>query len=69
MTSAIESEWKDTYTAHHEAGHAVIGRVLGVMVGSVTIVPDALGRGNVNIKSPQATLDEWDARGQLEVRR
>jgi len=28
------------HTAFHEAGHAVIGRVLGMACGQVTIVPD-----------------------------
>ena len=55
---------RKTYTAHHEAGHAVIGRVLGLVCGSVTIVPDAVGFGCVTSKSPLATLDEWDARGR-----
>ena len=55
---------RKTYTAHHEAGHAVIGRVLGIECGSVTIVPDAVGSGCANSKKPLATLDEWDARGR-----
>lgn len=52
------------YTAYHEAGHAVIGRVLGLVCGSVTIVPDAGGVGRTTTKSPLATLEEWDARGR-----
>jgi ATP-dependent Zn protease len=55
---------RKTYTAFHEAGHAVIGRVLGLVCGSVTIVPDAVGLGCAATKSPLATLDEWDARGR-----
>jgi hypothetical protein len=32
--------WQLRATAYHEAGHAVIGRVLGMTCGGVTIVPD-----------------------------
>jgi ATP-dependent Zn protease len=28
------------HTAYHEAGHAVVGRVLGLTLGEATIVPD-----------------------------
>jgi ATP-dependent Zn protease len=55
---------RKTYTACHEAGHAVIGRVLGLLCGSATVVPDAVGFGCTTVKSPLATLDEWDARGR-----
>jgi ATP-dependent Zn protease len=55
---------KENYTAYHEAGHAVIGRVLGLLCGPATIVPDAGGFGCATIKSPLATLDAWDARGR-----
>jgi ATP-dependent Zn protease len=55
------------YTACHEAGHAVIGRVLGVLCGPATVVPDAVGVGCTTVKSPLATLDEWDARGRSRL--
>jgi ATP-dependent Zn protease len=55
---------RKTYTAYHEAGHAVVGRVLGLLCGSATVVPDVVGYGCTTIKSPLATLDEWDARGR-----
>ena len=55
---------RKTYTAYHEAGHAVIDCVLGLVSGSVTVLPDAVGLGCATIKSPLATLDEWDARGR-----
>jgi ATP-dependent Zn protease len=55
---------RKAYTAYHEAGHAVIGHVLGLGCGSVTIVPDAVGEGCTTTKSPLATLDAWDARGR-----
>jgi ATP-dependent Zn protease len=58
---------RKTYTAYHEAGHAVIGRVLGLVCGSVTIVPDAVGFGCATTKSPLATLDVWDARGRCRL--
>jgi hypothetical protein len=34
-------------TAYHEAGHAVVGYVLGLEVGSVSIIPDAESQGRV----------------------
>lgn len=55
---------RERYTACHEAGHAVVGRVLGLGCGRVTIVPDATGVGCATIKSPLAILDLWDARGR-----
>jgi hypothetical protein len=58
------AEHRLRYTAHHEAGHAVIGRVLGLSCGSVTIVPDAVGFGCTTTKSPLMTLDAWDDRGR-----
>jgi ATP-dependent Zn protease len=61
---AVNSERRTAYSAYHEAGHAVIGRVLGLVCGSVTIVPDAAGFGCATSKSPLATLDVWDARGR-----
>jgi hypothetical protein len=54
----------EIYTAFHEAGHIVIGHVLGLTIRSATVVPDAGGYGCVSIKSPLATLDEWDDRGR-----
>src|SRR6202041_625860 len=38
--------------------------LLGVAGGKATIVPDAVGFGCTTVKSPLATLDEWDARGR-----
>jgi len=55
---------REAYTANHEAGHAVIGHMLGLACGSVTIVPDGGGVGCTTAKSPLATLDAWDARGR-----
>jgi hypothetical protein len=66
-SSPMSKSARKTYTAYHEAGHAVIGRVLGLVCGSVTIVPDAVGFGCATTKSPQATLDVWDARGRCRL--
>jgi ATP-dependent Zn protease len=59
---------RKTYTSYHEAGHAVIDRVLGLVCGSVTIVPDAVGFGSATTKNPLATLDAWDARGRCRYK-
>jgi hypothetical protein len=54
---------RETYTAHHEAGHAVIGHVLGLVCGSVTVVPDAVGFGCATIKNrwPHSTHGKFGA--------
>jgi ATP-dependent Zn protease len=46
-------------TAYHEAGHAVIGRVVGMICGEVTIVPDLkeMSAGH------SITGDVWDTDG------
>lgn len=51
-------------TAIHEAGHAVIGRVLGLVSGEVTIAPDRDEdiAGISKIADPWDTIDEWDVR-------
>jgi hypothetical protein len=59
---------RETYTAHHEAGHAVIGHVLGLVCGSVAVVPDAVGFGCATIKNPLATLDAWEVRGRCRYK-
>jgi ATP-dependent Zn protease len=64
IASYIRRMHRETYTAYHEAGHAVIGRVLGLECGSVTIVPDDVGMGCTTTKSPLAALDAWEARGR-----
>ena len=52
-------------TAIHEAGHAVIGRVLGLTCGEVTIVPDweKLTAGYAITLVERSTSD-WQARGR-----
>ena len=51
--------------AYHEAGHAVIGRVLGMTCGVATIVPDyeALESGHA-ITNVDRSISDWDARGR-----
>jgi ATP-dependent Zn protease len=51
-------------TAIHEAGHAVIGRVLGMTCGPATIVPDTNGAGHSITRDPWLTYGEWEARGK-----
>src|SRR5262249_43144222 len=54
-------------TAIHEAGHAVVARVLGLDSGLPTIVPnfDLEEAGHHINRSPWKTLYEWEKRGLL----
>jgi ATP-dependent Zn protease len=47
-------------TAIHEAGHAVIGRVLGMLCGSTTIEPDDDSGGHGIIHDPYDICDAWE---------
>jgi ATP-dependent Zn protease len=49
-------------TAVHEAGHAVIGRLLGLICGDVTIVRDTAGgtEGYATCADPWLTQGIWD---------
>jgi hypothetical protein len=49
-------------TACHEAGHAVIGRVLGLLCGGVTIEPDDDSIGHAIIRDPWLTIQDWEDR-------
>jgi hypothetical protein len=53
------------HTAVHEAGHAVIGRILGMTCGGATIVPDweTMAAG-VSFAFVERSVDDWDARGR-----
>lgn len=53
-------------TAIHEAGHAVIGRVLGLKCGQVTIIPDEINgeAGHAIIAQPFDTLNEYERLGE-----
>jgi ATP-dependent Zn protease len=51
-------------TAIHEAGHAVIGRVLGMLCGSITIEPDDDSGGHGIIQDPYDIWDAWEQKGR-----
>jgi ATP-dependent Zn protease len=53
------------HTAYHEAGHAVIGRVLMLACGRATIRPnyEKLEAGHTITPDPYACLYEWEKRG------
>ena len=48
-------------TAHHEAGHAVIGRVLGLLGGSATIAANYMlqAYGGADFDSAEETVEYW----------
>jgi ATP-dependent Zn protease len=52
-------------TAYHEAGHAVVGRVLGMICGSVTIRPDEDSAGHVLIEDPWLIDHYWEGLGKF----
>jgi ATP-dependent Zn protease len=54
-------------TAYHEAGHAVVGRVLTLVCGEATIKRDYKSRtAGVSIcPDPYACLYEWERRGKV----
>jgi ATP-dependent Zn protease len=51
-------------TAVHEAGHAVIGRVLGMVCGHATIVPDDDSLGHSIAADPWMIAHAWEQRGK-----
>jgi hypothetical protein len=51
-------------TAIHEAGHAVIGRVLDMVCGAVSIEPDDDSAGHSICADPWVTFGDWDRRGK-----
>ena len=55
------------HVATHEAGHAVIGRVLTLLCGGATIVPDfkAGEAGHAITDDPWECRSEWDRRGKV----
>jgi ATP-dependent Zn protease len=55
------------HTAHHEAGHAVIARVLTLVAGHATIKPDYdEGTAGVSVTHESyACLSEWEKRGKV----
>jgi hypothetical protein len=54
-------------TAYHEAGHAVIGRVLTLHCGHATIKPnyEQAEAGHVITHAPYSCLYEWEKRGKV----
>ncbi len=56
-------------TAYHEAGHAVVGRVLTLVCGEATIKRDYKSRtAGVSIcADPYACLYEWERRGKVRT--
>jgi ATP-dependent Zn protease len=55
------------HTAIHEAGHAVIQRVIGMICGEVSIVPNykTMEGGYSTVAGPYVVLDAWERRGKL----
>jgi ATP-dependent Zn protease len=56
-----EARWP---IAVHEAGHAVIGRVVGMVCGDCSIMPDHNSSGNVIVGDPYKTWEVWEERGR-----
>ena len=50
--------------AYHEAGHAVIGRVLNLPCGLATIIPDDDSAGHAITGDPWDAVAQWDASGR-----
>ena len=50
--------------AIHEAGHAVIARVLNMLCGHTTIEPDADSGGHGIIYDPYDIYDAWERQGR-----
>lgn len=55
------------HTAVHEAGHAVVGRVLGLDCGVVSIEINRTDReaGHAIIADPSVTLSGWERIGRF----
>ena len=52
-------------TAYHEAGHAVLGRVLTLVCDSATIKPDHDSAGHSLTHDPWDCIYEWEKRGKV----
>ncbi len=55
----------DKSTAYHEAAHAVIGRVLGLTCGQVSIITDDDSVGRAIIFDPWVTVWDWEQRDRF----
>lgn len=66
-TQAFEIGNDPHHTATHEASHAVIARVLTLMCGGATIVPDYDdgAAGHSITEDPLLCLGEWERRGKV----
>ena len=54
-------------TAYHEAGHAVMGRVLGLTCGRASIVPNQRQRtAGYSMANVERSIEDWNARGRLK---
>ena len=53
-----------TTIAYHEAGHAVIGRVLNLPCGLATIIPDDDSVGHSITGGPWDAVAQWDSSGR-----
>jgi ATP-dependent Zn protease len=62
QTPARKAAWR---TSVHEAGHAVIGRVLTLVCGYATIVADHDSAGHAICADPYETIHEWGRRGKV----
>jgi ATP-dependent Zn protease len=66
MVTTVRTPRQEWRTAIHEAGHAVIGRVLGLECGKVTIVPDfrEMTSGVATADGQWKTCEAWEKRGK-----
>ena len=51
--------------AIHEAGHAVVGRILNMVCGEVTIAPDDESAGHAVTEDPYETAADWRRQGRF----
>jgi hypothetical protein len=63
--SEFESADHHRHTAIHEAGHAVIGRVLGMVCGQATIESDYDSAGHSLTADLWVILSRWEAAGKF----
>jgi len=63
----LQKSQREAATAYHEAGHAVVGRVLGLVCGGATIVPnfDEMEAGFAVTEDPNLIYYVWEDRGKF----
>src|SRR5580704_2363525 len=59
-----KEQMSDYHVAVHEAGHAVIGRGLGLVSGGASIIENEYSRGRSEIYHPNVTRGAWDEQGK-----